>query len=230
MILAKKNRWKTETRRPIKPQPEGVERSEVPQPYYNSPDVVANKVIKCPYGTNGDRLWTRETYSVLDCSDFEQALHVEYQADGHTRWIQLSDAEWEKYRAWKEPFGTKPNIFMFKSLCRFWDEVTEIQVERIQAISEKGACKEGVKLDFNTTKNHSGEINRVVHHYWDYQKDSWEHALNMDYAARNSFKTLWQSMYQGGPFDWDNNPYVWVVKYKPLIVNGTPENQKALAI
>ncbi|GEM_PF-3475072 len=225
MLQAKKNGWKIVTRRPIKPQPKDTKAAGKPvkkvddyftgvpengQAYYwrEKGSWNSTEPFHCPYGTPGDRLYTKENFQIHDCSDFEQSVLVEYTADGCERWVQLTNREWEKYRAWKEPFGKKSKLFMFKSLSRFWDEVTEIDIERVQDISGLEAKNEGIKLDF--PGGHHGAYKR----------------------AKNDFFELWQEMYADTQYALSNNPWVWVVRYKPLVVNGRRtdlENELATA-
>lgn len=212
MILAKLNGWKIVTRRPIKPQPKKERFSS----FYDGIAYFKNDIvwddnpedIKCPYGHPGDQLWTKENYEILEYSDFEQAVQVKYKADGTIRWVQLHDEDWAKYKNWKQPTGKKSKLFMFKTLSRFWDEVTEINAERVQDITAEEIYKEGIRI--TSIGNNSPKA-----------------ANNFINAYRGLFKNIWQNMYEGGPFDWNKNPWVFAVCYKPLIVNNTPAGEMA---
>lgn len=221
MIVAKKNGWKTVTRRPIKIDTskrfefwdidekgravfEDLERD-------NTTAWLEN--IKCPYGTPGDQLYTKENYQIIKRSKVDQSVLVNYKADDSTKWMMLPDGDWERYLDWKEPFGSKASLFMYKSLSRFWDEITWIRVEQIQSILPSEVWQEGIRIPLPETR--SRKFLSTAAHPWKYLK---------------KFESLWQSMYESGPYDWNKNPWVWVVRYKPIIVNGMITNQKELEI
>ncbi|TYP92054.1 hypothetical protein LX73_2300 [Fodinibius salinus] len=225
MILAKLNGWKTVTRRPIKPQPKRLEtgKDTWEDEFYaydhkncdgDACEYACNgEWLKSPYGVPGDQLWTKENYTIKDYSNFEQSVLVEYTADQHQRWVQFTDADWQKYRNWEEPIGKKSKLFMFKTLSRFWDEVTDITVERIQDITPKEVWNEGIRIPRS-----------------EYQSRKFEPPSICEIPYLRAFHELWQSMYEGGPFDWNNDPYVWAISYTPLIVNHDTVNEKATVI
>ncbi len=74
----------------------------------------------CKFGTPGDRLWVRETFS-----DSEPVF---YRADGIAN---DSDMRW------------KPSIFMPRELSRLTLEIVAVRVERVQDISHDDAVAEG---------------------------------------------------------------------------------------
>lgn len=219
---------KRQTRRPLKEQP----KCKVTEIYaeetldftgttgrfavetLNNGRLWVDHFIESSYGKPGDLLWVQEGYRILGGNDG----HVigRYAADNELFNIDLTESEYKKLTNRKYPFRKSPGRFMYKSLCRLVIEVEAVKFERVQDISEKDACKEGVKLDFDITQDRSGRKRRIVHHYWHYEEERWAHALNMDYAARSSFQTLWDSMYAGTEFAWAKNPWVEVIKFKPV--------------
>lgn len=134
---------KTQTRRVVKPQPSIL-----------SGDLLCWKddaltddemAARCPYGRPGDRLWVRETHSIgpgpgvpLQPGESAGTLrwpHVTYLADGA---IERRDTRW------KGAFGvTRPSIHMPRWASRITLRITDVQVERLQDISEKDAVAEG---------------------------------------------------------------------------------------
>jgi hypothetical protein len=101
-------------------------------------DIAASELVRepqhvidriCPYGQPSDRLWVRETHSVVPDSDETAGYSsVLYAADGG------------------EPYGKwKPSIHMFREHSRILLEVTGVRVERLQDISEADAADEGVE-------------------------------------------------------------------------------------
>jgi len=122
---------KTQTRRMMKPQPEGTSQDTGLGPpgalmFKTGPwtyDGVSGPPLlaRCPYGQPGDRLWVRETF--LYCNNKQAVL---LKAD-------LSDFDAAGigglYGGWK------PSIHMPKKFCRLRLELTEVRVERLQEIS-----------------------------------------------------------------------------------------------
>lgn len=99
---------------------------------YDDDESMFDNPIECPYGTVGDRLWVRETYSPFRSSPTLE-LNCHYKADGDGL---LPDEKW------------KPSIFMPRWASRITLEITDIKVERVQDITEDDAQAEGVKFNF----------------------------------------------------------------------------------
>lgn len=154
----------------------------------------------CPYGKVGDRLWVRETwycdhlevtrgpYLKPDDLDIGEALNngtLVYAADG------LAPYEQEQ-PTWK------PSIHMPRWACRILLEITDVRVERLNAISDEQALAEGVRL------------------YTDHAElGNWYHVDGIEtYSAepRKSFELLWSLI--NGADSWTANPWVWVVEFK----------------
>lgn len=155
---------------------------------------------KCPYGAPGDRLWVRETWY---CDHFEVTrgpylkpddLNVSEAIDDGTL-VYAADGL-TPYEA-DQPIW-KPSIHMPRWASRILLEITNVRVERLQAISDKQALAEGVRL------------------YADHAAlGDWYHVEGKEtYSAdpRKSFELLWSSI--NGPTAWDANPWVWAVEFK----------------
>lgn len=161
--------------------------------------------IRCPYGKVGDILWVRETFAPWDDNN-----HYAYKADGFI----------ERYGAWERDTPKKfhdveriekwkPGIFMPRSACRIFLEITAIRVERLQDISEEDAEAEGIEF-MNT------QVGRM---YKDYVADPSgygdpKHDFPSVGWPIESFKTLWESI--NGPGSWEINPWVWVIEFKKV--------------
>ncbi|WIX23715.1 hypothetical protein PUV44_12290 [Xanthomonas arboricola pv. corylina] len=102
------------------------------------------------YGKTGDRLWVRETWADLTATHgrhwerknavtglYERGIHpfLWYAADGDQP--DMGDGEINRER-WR------PSIHMPRSACRLVLEITDVRVERLQAISEADALAEGI--------------------------------------------------------------------------------------
>ncbi|EPM81266.1 hypothetical protein A249_31829, partial [Pseudomonas syringae pv. actinidiae ICMP 18804] len=94
--------------------------------------------------------------------------------------------------------GWTPSIHMPRWASRILLEITAVRVERLQDISEDQARAEGVQL------------------YTDHAElGKWWHVDGIEtYSAdpRKSFELLWTSVGS----DWNANPWVWVVEFKPV--------------
>lgn len=124
--ILKGQKW--QTRRVVKPQPD----SRGPRTANVLFEDWHGKEIRPKYKV-GDILWVRETWQhtkVLNLHPTDAAFGYVYRADGQP---------WEDYEGWT----WKPSIFMPKEACRLWLKVTNVRVERLQAISEADARAEG---------------------------------------------------------------------------------------
>ena len=87
--------------------------------------------IHCPYGQKGDRLWVRETFSVVPDHDEPAGYSaILYRADAH--------GPYEKWRA---------STQMPREASRFLLEIEGVRVERLHDISEQDAMAEGAARD-----------------------------------------------------------------------------------
>ncbi|HEO8956303.1 hypothetical protein [Enterobacter hormaechei] len=86
------------------------------------------KGITCPYGTVGDRIWVRETFSpVPDHEEPAGCSALLYAADGNG------------------PYGKwVPSIHMPRWASRLTLEITGVRVERLRDLSEDDAKSEGI--------------------------------------------------------------------------------------
>lgn len=146
----------------------------------------------CAFGKIGDRLWVRETFSPIQSSVDGRLIEVDYRAT-YEHGYRMGD-HLGIPKVWK------PSIHMPRDACRLLLEITDVRVERLQAISEADALAEGIAPHADGHGFHA-EDGRF-------------------YAANpvTSFADLWAST--GG--DWDANPWVWVISFtKKEICNGS---------
>ncbi len=130
--------------------------------------------MHCPYGQIGDRLWVRETWA----HNPQPTSEFLYRADGEI------EGTW------------RPSIFMPRHASRITLEITDIRVERLNAISEADAIAEGIRP--------------VPHKYtmWKYYGKEGEYTPN----PKTSYSSLWNSI--NGPNAWNANPWVWAITFK----------------
>ncbi|WP_304473495.1 hypothetical protein [uncultured Desulfovibrio sp.] len=118
---------KTQTRRPVKPQPDRAPASVSPLQMF---DDARWRSWKCPFGEPGDRLWGRETFALGEPPYFG----VAYRADEGDNPEDVGG----KRQKWT------PSIHMPRYLSRITLEITDVRAERVQDITEEEAIKEGV--------------------------------------------------------------------------------------
>lgn len=139
-----------------------------------------------PYGAPGDRLWVRETWARLKCSESEEpCLDCQNCRDG--RVFRADDPERE--------IRWKPSIYMPRWASRLTLEIVSVRVERLQDISEEDAKAEGVS-DTHTQENRLGMRIETAH------------------PASENFAKLWESI--NGPDSWTANPWVWVIEFRKI--------------
>ena len=143
----------------------------------HGPETAARELLalasRCPYGQPGDRLYVRETWA---------APHA---LDGHTPRFMPRGTRMH-YAATEDRGGLlwRPSIHMPRWASRITLEVTEVRVERLQAISRGDAMAEGCPF------------------------------ANMAAGPdpRDWYRDLWNEI--NGPGAWGLSPWVWVVAFK----------------
>lgn len=100
-----------------------------------------------------------------------------------------ADLKWFKEEGWK----WKRSIHMPKKYARIWLEVTGVRVERVQDINSGDAEKEGLVRDMSKNNNYAASVDLI-----------------------SRFRRLWNSIYAKRGFDWIENPWVWVIEFKPV--------------
>lgn len=144
MVRAILDGRKTVTRRAIKPQPRYRGRVILCDWLYHNCEPERQRYgfstedadIPCPYGSPGDRLWVRETWSPIP----------EMKPSGY-----FTDPKWKNRTCWyaadndRPIWGGKwkPSIFMPRAMSRITLEIKSVNIERLQDITEEDAIKEG---------------------------------------------------------------------------------------
>jgi hypothetical protein len=134
MVRAILDGRKTQTRRVIKPQPEEEIVGDMLQTQIWYLDGDPDKMIHCPYGQVGDRLWVRETF-----------CQVCYKGDGEPDVCLKEDCERNPIAFSKCFCKWTPSIFMPRWASRITLEITGIRVERVQEISPEDCLSEGIE-------------------------------------------------------------------------------------
>lgn len=180
---------KTQTRRIVKPQPQGGWSSG---DHGCSCDAREN-VGPCPYGKAGDRLWVKETWKADQIWDGFRPIDIPegeaiiYTADEHATRIV--------------PFGWgrgRPSIFMSRAASRLTLELTDVRVERLNDINEEDALAEGMDV-FSDGAGFTVPLANGKPGPW--QRN-----------AVDAYRNLWEVI--NGAGSWAANPLVWVLNFK----------------
>lgn len=197
MVQAIEEDRKTQTRRPIKSKTGYFQvcwRQGDPDNKWiyeaDENEMMLDSMVNSPYKV-GDILYVRETWA--DTWTPDGIKGYAYKAKGTpNKFPYWGNESLSKHEVWR------PSIHMPKEAARIFLEVTDIRVERVQDITTDTAMTEGVKAftkDFKLFKYSVSD------------------AFQWSDAAKSSvgcFENLWNSMYG----NWDDNPWVWVIKFK----------------
>jgi hypothetical protein len=149
--------------------------------------------LPLPYAV-GDRLYVREANDLHDEAGSLIRRHV---ADGTK--LQWSNRE---QAAWIEEYSRNhcPSIHMPRWASRLWLEVTDVRVQRLQAITEEDARAEGAEFGY-------GEGAKI--------------------SQTRMFELLWDSLHTTEGQRWDDDP--WIVAVSFNVHHGNIDKQGATA-
>lgn len=144
----------------------------------------------CPYGRPGERLWVRETFMDLRGTGVEHRPTLDSPLQRYAYAAEVRPGSFADET--RKDYGLKwrPSIHMPREACRLVLEITDVRVERLQAISRADIRAEGLVCPPELASDD------VSPNYRDW------------YPA--AFRALWEST--GG--DWASNPWVWVVEFR----------------
>ncbi len=215
---------KTQTRRPVKPQPKTL--------ICDNEEKTIVSIIppssECPFGQVGDRLWVKETFCLenqvegdqpppfndgrptlylmdsIECAkeDAEIWIQPHYRATDPTPELSYEDTDGEPTVKWK------PSIHMPRWASRITLEIVDVRIERVQEITEEEAIEEGAR-----------EFPDLPSIYPYNQDPRWsmedpKTTLACLGSPRWAFANLWEKMYANKGFGWYENPWVWVITFR----------------
>lgn len=234
MIRALLDGRKTQTRRVLKPQPDT---SSISAPFHPEPRGGGRWVFMAradlpgySFATHdfrlrfeiGDRLWVREAHYLTDDGDYERAVYA------------VDAAEVEKHLAYfaaqrgfpdalvKHHTRLRSPIHMPRWASRITLTVSDVRVERLQAISEEDAIAEGVELPGAERDDHDWSIcpkcggtglhGALGDHLGYMEVDCYE----CD-TARKRFRHLWEHI--NGPGSWQADPWISAITFRCALRN-----------
>ncbi|EOJ3027456.1 hypothetical protein ACM2RR_002198 [Klebsiella pneumoniae] len=208
MVRAILDGRKTQTRRPIKWKQtrftEIGEREDGSKwPWSEDAEHACDFWHPCPFGDVGDRIWVRETWAEAGASAPDLKL---YRAN----YPEHVPSHYENVPPEDEIRWT-PSIHMPRRASRILLEITDVRVERLNAISEEGAQREGVHTEVwdQTVVARNYAARDEFFQFW---SEDMPHYVEMNQLYRSSFRSLWESIY--GAENWLATPWVWVIEFK----------------
>lgn len=198
MVRALLDGRKTQTRRPIKWKQtrftEIGEREDGSKwPWSEDAEHACDFWHPCPFGAVGDRIWVREAFRVH--SRATDVATLVYKASERNSWTeQTRRVPVAVCNKPATPEKWTPSLHMPRWASRILLEITDVRVERLNAISQEDAQAEGMELTgWRPTYSDPDSGGEVLTPY-------------------DNFAQLWESIY--GEESWKANPWVWVIEFK----------------
>ncbi|HDG8163929.1 TPA: hypothetical protein PCO66_004114 [Klebsiella pneumoniae] len=223
MVRALLSGRKTQTRRIIKPQPEVTLSGSLSGKWLSRPlnglllPKIEDIAIHCPFGAVGDRIWVRETWGVVSHAFSDDGLMIDWVPDrpataihempfgngyysGYAIYATDGDFTWGDDDGYEDGrWCWKPSIHMPRAASRILLEITDVRVERLNAISQEDAEAEGIDME-------------ALYDSQDCYDCIADHNMTGRPTVTGAFKYLWESIY--GEEGWKSNPWVWVIEFK----------------
>ncbi|ENI5448028.1 hypothetical protein ABZG18_004903 [Citrobacter freundii] len=143
--------------------------------------------LLCPFGQPEDRIWVRETWAEAGASapdlKLYRANYPDHVPSHYENVPPVDEIRW------------KPSIHMPRWASRILLGITDVRVERLNAISQADAIAEGAPPSHPS-------IDCVSQEY------------GFPDFSRSWFGQTWQHIY--GEESWQANPWVWVIEFKHI--------------
>lgn len=153
-------------------------------------ELSAGNYLNSAFGKPGDRIWVRETFSGHYLDDAQ----IQDIKDGRDKATDLCEYRADYPDGYQASDGWTPSIHMPRWASRILLEITDVRVERLNAISQEDAQAEGMELTgWRPTYSDPDSGGEVMTPY-------------------DNFAELWSSIY--GDESWKANPWVWVISFK----------------
>lgn len=155
----------------------------------------------CRY-QKGDYIYVRETWAIQSMSNSDKRIKFMYRADGDKD-LEIrfaTDDRYDELIKYECKNGWQPSLFMPKEATRIFLKVTDVRVEKLQDMELQDFMSEGVQLRFPNVIDQ-------------FTKD----------IAKGQFIEVWNSTANKKDlksYSWDANPFVWVIEFERVEVNG----------
>ena len=173
-------------------------------------ELSAGNYLNSAFGKPGDRIWVREAFRVH--SRATDVATLVYKASERNSWTEQTHrvpvAVCNKPAT---PEKWTPSLHMPRWASRILLEITGVRVERLNAISEEDAQREGVHTEVwdQTVVARNYAARDEFFQFW---SEDMPHYVEMNQLYRSSFRSLWESIY--GEESWKANGWVWVISFK----------------
>lgn len=147
------------------------------------------KFFKLPY-MKGDELYVRESYA----PDYYDGLTPGIYNGGNRNLYKADHPEWDDLSVADRPAWI-PAVHMPKKDARIWLLVKSITVQRLQAITEEDAQREGANYEISFCDQRT---------------------------ARHRFAAIWNQTIKAADrwrYAWNANPFVWVMEFERMIID-----------
>ncbi|WP_257765119.1 hypothetical protein [Burkholderia glumae] len=237
MAAGARNGAKTQTRRPMRPQPYDdygrlawmfkAKNCGSWGPEGGAPDPAW--LARCPYGV-GDQLWVRETFVAFGRWETRFSVKkgrdewhfVDMTLDTGRQYRYSGDLPNAKRDSVTPTWWRRPAIFMPRAASRTQLEVVSNRIERVQQIREADAAAEGVEPPETDRDNHDWAIcpqcggtrlYNAIGPNLGVMPDT--DCFECDTHIKR-FRHLWDSINTERGLGWDANPWVWVVEFRRM--------------
>lgn len=201
LALAVREGRKTQTMRPLTPQPVSLydgflvdPRRPLAPPRVSGELADGSKVlVRAPYAPD-DVLWVREGAMVMGYTPRGTRVTVTYDADGVTREVPWPERLRDVELGHRIPNGCH------REAARTYVRVLSVEPRRVQSITHRDAVAEG----------------------WPGPEDKrvWIEAMgDGDDEAIEWFAELWDSLYRARGLGWDADPWCWMVRFERVEVD-----------
>jgi hypothetical protein len=146
------------------------------------------------YGIDLDNETLWERYADQE-EKFEKELKLKqyYACDVYCNKCIKTTCDTCSHNMKKNPILWRPSIFMPRRVARITLEITDVQIERVQDISEKEAELEGFDM---ATLNQENGITTLTY--------------------KESFKRYWDSLNEKRGYSWKSNPWVYCITFRKI--------------
>lgn len=189
MVRALLGGRKTQTRRPVVPQP-------VAECAVGPLGLVGLAAARVRVG---DRIWVREAFAIVDTWSAPEDVAVRACRSPDGEEFVAYRAKWPSRRP---PPRWTPSIHMPRWASRLTLDVTGVRAQRVQEISDDDAVAEGV------ARNPVQE-GTWMHYPTGTSSAGWS-------SPRESYASLWDAAYAARGLGWHANPWVWVYDLRPV--------------